>query len=336
MPDTPTPDLLRVQNLRTSFSTNGQDVVVVDGVDLVVPRGTTLGLVGESGSGKSVTAMSIVGLVGEGGTIQPGSVIEFEGKSLTSMPERELRELRGDEISMIFQEPMTSLNPIIRVGDQVAEVLRLHSSVSKRESRARAVEMLEQVGIAAAARRARDYPHQLSGGMRQRIMIAMALICTPKLLIADEPTTALDITIQAQILELLRGLRDARDMSILLITHDLGVVAEMAEEVAVMYAGRVVERGPTAAVLRDPQHPYTRALIQSVPKLGKDATQRLASIPSTVPSPGNWPVGCKFASRCPFAFDRCIEEEPPMFAAGEQEAKCWLFDPAEPRSTVAA
>jgi oligopeptide/dipeptide ABC transporter ATP-binding protein len=310
-------------------------VRVVDGVDLVLHRGATLGLVGESGSGKSVTAMSIVGLVGDGGVIEPGSTIEFEGRDLTALPERELRAIRGGEISMIFQEPMTSLNPVMRVGEQVAEVLRLHSGVTKRESRIRAVEMLDQVGIAAPERRARDYPHQLSGGMRQRIMIAMALICTPKVLIADEPTTALDITIQAQILELLRELRDARDMSILLITHDLGVVAEMAEEVAVMYAGEVVERGPTAAVLHEPKHPYTQALIQSVPKLGMDATERLAAIPGTVPAPGAWPEGCRFAARCPFAFDKCRTQAPPMFVAGSQEAACWLLEPGRAERAVA-
>lgn len=317
-------ELLRVENLRTSFTSGQGSVRVVDGVDLVMRRGQTLGLVGESGSGKSVTAMSIVGLIGDAGRIEPGSRIEFEGRDLAGFSDRELRTVRGGEISMIFQEPMTSLNPTMRVGAQVAEVLRLHSNVSRRDAAQRAVEVLESVGIAAAARRARDYPHQLSGGMRQRVMIAMALIGSPKLLIADEPTTALDITIQAQILELLRQLRDGSDMSILLITHDLGVVSEMAEEVAVMYAGKVVERGPTSAVLRDPKHPYTRALIGSVPALGATYAQRLTAIPGTVPPATAWPTGCRFAPRCEFAFDRCRAEQPPSFTVGVQEAACWL------------
>jgi oligopeptide/dipeptide ABC transporter ATP-binding protein len=317
-------ELLRVENLRTSFVSGGGSVRVVDGVDLVVHRGTTLGLVGESGSGKSVTAMSVVGLLGDAGRIEPGSRIEFEGHDLANASEREVRAIRGGKIAMIFQEPMTSLNPVMRVGAQVAEVLRLHSDVSRADAHRRAVEVLESVGIAAAARRARDYPHQLSGGMRQRVMIAMALICSPQLLIADEPTTALDITIQAQILNLLRDLRDGSEMSILLITHDLGVVAEMAEEVAVMYAGQVIERGPTADVLHRPQHPYTRALIQSIPALGATHAQRLSAIPGTVPAATDWPVGCRFAARCEFAFDRCLTEAPPAFQVGTQQANCWL------------
>jgi len=323
-------DLLRVENLRVSFSSGKRTVRVVDGVDLTLRRGATLGLVGESGSGKSVTAMSIMGLLDAAGSTEPGSSIAFDGRELTELGEPDLRVLRGSDIAMIFQEPMTSLNPVMRVGEQIAEVVRLHTSATRAEAATRAVEMLDLVGIATPELRARDFPHQLSGGMRQRIMIAMALVCTPKLLIADEPTTALDITIQAQILQLLRSLREASDMAMLLITHDLGVVTEMAEDVAVMYAGEVVERGRTADVLRRPQHPYTRALINTVPKLKASQDEPLEAIPGTVPSPANWPVGCRFADRCAFAFDKCRIEAPPMFQLEDQEAACWLHENGEP------
>ncbi len=332
--------LLRVENLRTHFHTRAGVVRAVDGVDLEVEEGRTLGLVGESGCGKSVTALSIMRLVDPPGRVEPKSRILFAGRDLAQLEEPELRAIRGNEISMIFQEPMTSLNPVYPVGDQVAEVVRIHRRLGRREARERAVEMLRLVGIQSAERRADDSPHQLSGGMRQRVMIAMALACDPQLLIADEPTTALDVTIQAQILELMKDLRDRLGMAILLITHDLGVVAEMCDDVAVMYAGRVVERGPVEAVFRSPQHPYTEALLHSIPVLGMTQAEPLKVIRGMVPSPLRWPPGCRFAARCDHAFDRCLHEDPPLFATGPgqgpgsrpaaeaaiQRSACWLCE----------
>jgi oligopeptide/dipeptide ABC transporter ATP-binding protein len=318
--------LLRVTNLRTSFATEAGLVRAVDGVDLQLDTGATLGVVGESGSGKSVTALSIMGLLDERGRIEPGSSIVFEGRELTKLSERELGKVRGNEISMIFQEPMTSLNPVFRVGDQIAEAVSLHENVGGKEAMQRAQAMLELVGIPEAGRRLRDYPHQLSGGMRQRVMIGMALACNPKLLIADEPTTALDVTIQAQILELMNDLRERLGMSIMLITHDLGVVAETCDEVAVMYGGRVVERGAVEDVFGSPQHPYTEALLQSIPMLGMTQAEKLRVIRGNVPSPLNWPQGCRFAPRCDYAFDRCLEELPPLYQAGAQESACFLCE----------
>jgi peptide/nickel transport system ATP-binding protein/oligopeptide transport system ATP-binding protein len=256
--------LLRVENLRTWFDTRSGVMKAVDGVDLDVREGKTLGIVGESGSGKSVTALSIMRLIERPGRILPGSHIYFEGNDLAAIPERELERVRGNRMSMVFQEPMTSLNPVHTVGDQIIEAIRLHRRMSARQARERAIELLELVGIPSPERRVDAFPHQMSGGMRQRVMIAMALACEPKLLIADEPTTALDVTIQAQILELLRQLRDRLAMAVILITHDLGVVAEMCDDVAVMYAGEVVERGSVEAVFRSPQHPYTEALLRSI------------------------------------------------------------------------
>ena len=317
--------LLRVEGLRTSFATAAGRLRAVDGVDLEIEQGKTLGVVGESGSGKSVTALSIMRLIDAPGRIEPGSRIIFEGRDLAGLRERAMEDVRGNDISMIFQEPMTSLNPVFTVGDQIGEAVRLHQKVSEREAVERAVEMMELVGIPEARRRLRDYPHQMSGGMRQRVMIAMALSCNPKLLIADEPTTALDVTIQAQILELMKDLRDRLGMSILLITHDLGVVAEMVDDVAVMYAGRVVERGPVAEVFETPQHPYTEALLHSIPLLGMTQAQPLKVIRGTVPSPLEWPVGCRFRPRCDYAFDRCIED-PPLLDAPPQESACWLCE----------
>ena len=317
---------LVVENLRTHFHTRAGLVRAVDGVDLEVSAGRTLGVVGESGSGKSVTALSIMRLIDPPGRIEPGSRIRFGGRDLVQLDEEELRELRGNEISMIFQEPMTSLNPVFTIGDQIVEAVRLHRPVSSAAAKERALEMLSLVGIPSPRLRFRDYPHQLSGGMRQRVMIAMALACEPKLLIADEPTTALDVTIQAQILDLMAKLRREFGMAIMLITHDLGVVAEMCDDVAVMYAGRVVERGSAEAVFRSPQHPYTEALMHSIPVLGATQAQPLKVIRGMVPSPLAWPRGCRFAARCDYTFDRCLHDDPPLMRAGVQRAACWLCE----------
>ena len=318
--------LLQVEGLRTYFETRAGVMRAVDGVDLSIAPGRTLGVVGESGSGKSVTALSIMRLIDRPGRIEPGSRILFEGRELATATEDELQEIRGNEISMIFQEPMTSLNPVYTVGTQIAEAVRLHKGASQRAALDRAVEMLRLVGIASPERRVKDYPHQMSGGMRQRAMIAMALACDPKLLIADEPTTALDVTIQAQILELMKELRDRLGMAIMLITHDLGVVAEMVDEVAVMYAGRVVDRGPVDSIFRSPQHPYTEALLHSIPLLGMTQAEPLKVIRGMVPSPLNWPVGCRYATRCDYVFDRCRREDPPLLEAGDQRSACWLCE----------
>ena len=316
--------LLEVRGLHTHFATRKGPIRAVDGVDLTIERGRTLCLVGESGSGKSLTALSIMGLVDPPGHVLPGSSIRFDGRELTGASERELQQLRGGDVSMIFQEPMTSLNPAHTVGRQIAEAVLLHRDVSAAQARKVAIEMLTLVGVPAPEQRVDDHPHRLSGGMRQRVMIAMALACDPQLLIADEPTTALDVTIQAQILDLMRRLRDQLGMAILLITHDLGVVAEMADEVAVMYGGRVVERGPVADVFARPQHPYTEALLHSIPVLGMRRDERLRVIPGMVPSPRNWPIGCRFAARCEHAFDRCTAEYPPEIVVDAQTSACWL------------
>jgi oligopeptide/dipeptide ABC transporter ATP-binding protein len=318
--------MLSVHSLHTHFHTRAGVMRAVDGVDLEIDAGGTLGVVGESGCGKSVTALSIMRLVDPPGRIEAGSKIVFAGRDLTELDEESLREIRGNEISMIFQEPMTSLNPVLTVGDQVMEAVVLHRKVGSSAARERALEMLNLVGISSPERRFGDHPHQLSGGMRQRVMIAMALACEPKLLIADEPTTALDVTIQAQIMELMRDLQQRLGMAIMLITHDLGVVAEMCDDVAVMYAGRVVERGSAATVFRTPQHPYTEALLHSIPMLGMTQSQRLRVIRGMVPSPLAWPAGCRFASRCDYAFDRCLREDPPLLQAGAQQAACWLCE----------
>ena len=320
------PELLRVENLRTGFYTRGGLLRAVDGVDFEIRQGATLGLVGESGCGKSVTALSVMRLVDRPGRIEHGSRILFEDRDLAALDERELEDIRGNEISMIFQEPMTSLNPVFTVGDQIAESLQLHEKLTGREALVRAVEMMQLVGIPSAERRVHDYPHQMSGGMRQRVMIAMALCCNPKLLIADEPTTALDVTVQAQILELMKELRERLGMSILLITHDLGVIAEMVDDVAVMYAGRIVERGPVASIFESPQHPYTEALLRSIPLLGMTYAEPLRAIRGMVPNPLEWPAGCRFAPRCDYAFDRCLAEDPPLMEASPQESACWLCE----------
>ncbi|HUP32231.1 MAG TPA: ABC transporter ATP-binding protein [Gaiellaceae bacterium] len=319
-------DLLRVESLRTWFYTHGGVLRAVDGVDLTIAPGGTLGLVGESGSGKSVTALSVMRLVDPPGRIEPGSRILLEGRDLMALDERAMTKVRGKEISMIFQEPMTSLNPVFTVGEQITEAVRLHERLGAKAARAKAVEMLQLVGIPSAERRVHEYPHHMSGGMRQRVMIGMALSCNPKLLIADEPTTALDVTVQAQILELMKELRERLGMSILLITHDLGVVAEMVDEVAVMYAGRIVERGPVADVFANPQHPYTEALLRSIPIVGMTYEQPLKAIRGIVPNPLEWPAGCRFAPRCDYAFARCLTDDPKLLPAGLQESACWLSE----------
>jgi len=305
--------LLEVENLQTHFGTPDGVVRAVEGVSLYVNAGETLGIVGESGCGKSVTAMSILRLIQE----PPGKIagaIRFEGRNLLEVSEQEMREIRGNAISMIFQEPMTSLNPVLTVGRQIGETLQLHQGLSSRDAENRAVEMLVLVGIPAPERRVREYPHQLSGGMRQRVMIAMALACNPKLLIADEPTTALDVTIQAQILDLMRDLKKRLGSAIMLITHDLGVVAEMCQRVVVMYAGRKVEEGAVEEIFARPMHPYTRGLLGSVPKLGSSLVDggrgKLAEITGLVPSLRQKIVGCPFAGRCPMATELCERVAP--------------------------
>jgi oligopeptide/dipeptide ABC transporter ATP-binding protein len=326
-------DLLRVEALRTYFYTRGGLVRAVDGVDLAVQPGRTIGVVGESGSGKSVTALSIMRLIDAPGRIEPGSRVLLGNRDLAVLGEKELRRVRGNEISMIFQEPMTSLNPVFTVGEQIAEAVRVHSRVGAAAANRRAVEMLQLVGIPSAERRVHEYPHQMSGGMRQRVMIAIALACEPRLLIADEPTTALDVTIQAQILELMRKLRDRLGMAMMLITHDLGIIAEMADDVAVMYAGRIVERGPVDSIFRSPQHPYTEALLHSIPLLGMSQEEPLKVIHGMVPSALSWPAGCRFAPRCDHAFDRCWKDDPPLMRVGTQSSACWLCEDG-PRPAV--
>ncbi len=314
--------LLEVRDLVTEFVTARGVVRAVDGVSLSVAAGKTLGVVGESGCGKSVTALSIMRLVAPPGRIAGGSVY-YAGSNLTTVSETAMRAIRGNRIAMIFQDPMTSLNPVFTVGAQIGEAMRLHHKASRRAARELAIEMLGKVGIAAPEQRVDAYPHELSGGMRQRVMIAMALACKPDLLIADEPTTALDVTIQAQILELLRTLQRELGTAILLITHDLGVVAESCDEVVVMYAGRIVERATTAELFARPRHPYTHGLLASVPSLDS-ARGRLKEIPGMVPSLHELPRGCKFADRCSSVQDRCRGDEPALVTLGESQVRCYF------------
>ncbi len=307
-------ELLEVTNLRTQFPTRAGLVKAVDGVSFLLGEGELLGLVGESGCGKSITALSVMRLISPPGKITNGS-IKFKGEELTTASDERLREVRGNDIAMIFQDPMTSLNPVFSVGEQIAEALRLHRNLNRKEAWAAAIEAMKEVSIPSPERRVSDYPHQLSGGMRQRVMIAMALACDPELLIADEPTTALDVTIQAQILELLDELRRTRKLAVLLITHDLGVVAEVADRVCVMYTGKIVEESGVDELFADPKHPYTRGLLRSVPKLtetGFAKAERLQTIEGTVPSPTNLPFGCHFAPRCVHRMDICTEGEIPL------------------------
>jgi peptide/nickel transport system ATP-binding protein len=303
--------LLEVRNLRTHFQVDDGEFPAVDGVSFSLEPGRTLGIVGESGCGKSVTALSLMRLIpNPPGRIASGEVL-FEGVDLLKLKPAEMRERRGNQISMIFQEPMTSLNPAFTVGDQIVEVILRHRPVTKQQATAHAIEMLRRVRIPSPERRFEEYPHKLSGGMRQRVMIAMALACDPRLLIADEPTTALDVTIQAQILDLMRRLREETGAAIMVITHDLGVIAEIAHEVIVMYAGRVIERAEVGALFRDPQHPYTIGLLGSIPRLTSEQA-RLTTIEGVVPNPLAMPAGCRFHPRCPFALEECLRLDPPL------------------------
>jgi len=321
--------LLEVKDLQTHFPTRAGLVRAVDGVSFHLDRGELLGLVGESGCGKSITALSVMRLIAPPGKIVNGEIL-FDGKDLLKLSDAEMREMRGDDIAMIFQDPMTSLNPVFTVGEQIAEALRLHRKMSRSEARKATIEAMREVAIPDSARRLDDYPHQLSGGMRQRIMIAMALACNPKLLIADEPTTALDVTIQAQILELLNELRKQRELAVLLITHDLGVVAEVADRVAVMYTGRIVEQSPVDELFARPKHPYTEGLLRSVPKLTIDDVtrkERLETIEGVVPSPTDLPPGCHFAPRCVHRMPRCTEGRIPLYELdGGVQVRCVLYD----------
>ncbi|MDH3205922.1 MAG: ABC transporter ATP-binding protein [Gemmatimonadota bacterium] len=318
------PALLSVRDLRTWFFTDQGVAKAVDGVSFDVRAGETLGIVGESGCGKTVTSLSVLGLLPQPpARVMEGSSVRLRGEELIGSGERRMRALRGNEISMIFQEPMSSLNPVYKIGGQIAESLRLHRGMDRKAARAEAVRLLAEVGLSEPERRVDEYPHQLSGGMRQRVMIAMALSCEPSLLIADEPTTALDVTVQAQILELLAELRGKFGMAVLLITHDLGVVAEVCDRVVVMYAGQIVETGTVYDIFGEPAHPYTRGLLDSLPSV-EDPGKRLDSIPGTVPNPIDWPTGCRFRARCPLATEGC-ELPQDLVELGEEgrTARCW-------------
>jgi peptide/nickel transport system ATP-binding protein/oligopeptide transport system ATP-binding protein len=307
--------LLTVDDLTTSFRTGGGEVTAVENVSFGIRKGEILGVVGESGSGKSVTALAIMGLLPRPSALIRGGSIQFEGQNLLGLSDRAMQRLRGPGVAMVFQEPMTSLNPVFTIGEQIIETIRAHERLSQRESFGRAVEMLEKVGIPSAAARMADYPHQLSGGQRQRVMLAIALVCRPRLLIADEPTTALDVTIQAQILDLLMDLRDEFGMAIMMITHNMGVIAETADRVLVMYAGRVVEQAAVGRLFDDPLHPYTRGLLSCVPTLDQDQ-ERLIAIPGNLPEPSRRPSGCRFSARCGYAVGACSAGVPrlEMFA----------------------
>ena len=327
--------VLEVADLQVEFATRNGIARVLNHVGFDLEKGRTLGIVGESGCGKSMTALSIMGLVpSPPGRIAGGS-IRLNGEDLLQASDRRMREVRGNEISMIFQEPMTSLNPVFSVGEQIAESVRLHQGLSARDAEARAIEMLKAVGIPAAEQRVKEYPHQLSGGMRQRVMIAMALACNPSVLIADEPTTALDVTVQAQIFDLLEELQERTHTAIILITHDMGAIAEMADRVVVMYAGRIVEEGKVEAILESPQHPYTQGLISCVPHLDPDPSPerpKLVEIPGVVPALTALGEGCAFAPRCGQSLARCQSEVPPIFdAGGRHRAACWLMAEGDAR-----
>jgi oligopeptide/dipeptide ABC transporter ATP-binding protein len=324
--------LLDVRDLKIYFETEDGTVKAADGVSFRIDKGETLGLVGESGCGKTVTSLGILRLISPPGKIVSGEIF-FNGRDLLKLSEEAIRQIRGNAISMVFQEPMTSLNPVFRVGDQIGEVLRIHRKASRKEAIEAAVRLLDEVEIPDARRRARDYPHQMSGGMRQRVMIAMAIACRPALVIADEPTTALDVTIQAQILEILRQLRSDYNLSVLLITHNLGVIAEFADRVAVMYAGRIVEEAETRDLYKSPKHPYTVGLLRSLPDISAGSAperagkKRLETIEGSVPDLIHMPPGCSFAPRCPSVMPRCSERFPETFPVGERHyARCFLYD----------
>ncbi|MGP4070946.1 ABC transporter ATP-binding protein [Piscibacillus sp. B03] len=317
--------LLDIKDLRTSFFVDGNEIKAVDGVSFKLKKGRTIGIVGESGSGKSITALSILRLLENPGKVVGGE-INFKGKDLTKVSDREMRQIRGNEISMIFQEPMTSLNPVYTVGQQIRETLKVHQGLGKESGTKKGVELLELVGIPSPKERIKQYPHELSGGMRQRVMIAMALACNPELLIADEPTTALDVTIQAQILELINKLQEEIGMSVIMITHDMGVVAETCDDVAVMYGGKVVEFADVNTIFKDPKHPYTIGLLNSIPRHDVDVDE-LEPIRGSVPSPKDMPDGCRFAPRCPFATDLCMNELPKLDEVSNgNEVRCWIYD----------
>jgi peptide/nickel transport system ATP-binding protein/oligopeptide transport system ATP-binding protein len=318
-------ELLKIEELKTVFRTEAGVARAVDGVSFSVGRGETVGLVGESGCGKSVTALSIMRLVTDPpGRIEEGRIL-FEGRDLLGLSEKEMRNVRGNEISIVFQEPLSSLNPVFTCGEQIREAIAFHQGFGRRRSKEKAIEMLRIVRIPDAEKRYRSYPHQMSGGMRQRVMIAMALSCQPKLLIADEPSTALDVSVQAQIIELLSELQREMDMAVLLITHDLSVVAQMAGRVVVMYAGIVVEESPAGELFRSPAHPYTGGLIESLPRLGQ-RVERLPMIPGTVPDPLHLPEGCRFSDRCRSRFEKCSSEPPLFDLPGGRRARCWLCE----------
>lgn len=318
-------NLLEIKGLKTYFFTEEATVRAVDGVDLTLKKRETLGIVGESGCGKSMMSLSIMGLVPN----PPGKIVDgeirFKGKDLRQVSDTEYRKIRGNQISMIFQEPMTSLNPVFTIGRQLREVFQYHQGMSKAEAEKKSIEMLRLVGISMPERRIHEYPNQLSGGMRQRVMIAMALACSPELLIADEPTTALDVTIQAQILKLMGELKSKMDTSIILITHNLGVVAQMADKIMVMYAGKVMEYSDTKSIFRDPKHPYTEGLLDSIPKID-NPVERLSAITGTVPSPNNFPKGCRFHPRCKYAMPICLEQEPDLMPVEDDRfVRCWKY-----------
>lgn len=317
--------LLEVKNLTTEFKLKRGIVRAVDDVSFSIDKGEILAIVGESGSGKSVTSLSIMGLLQKPGRIAGGEIL-FKSQDLTKLSQKELQKIRGNKISMIFQEPMTSLNPVMRIKDQIMESIMTHMQVSKKEALERTVEMLATVGIPSAAERANDYPHQMSGGMRQRVMTAMALACEPELLIADEPTTALDVTIQAQILELLYRMREKFHMAVLLITHDLGVVSEAADRVIVMYCGKIMEEADVRSLFANPLHPYTSGLLRSIPQIDDERDQRLYMIKGLVPNPLNMPPGCPFSDRCDRSMERCATAMPELKEVGGHKVRCFLYD----------
>ena len=317
--------VLEVRGLSTSFSTDNGIIPVVNNIDFTVKRQEVVGIVGESGCGKSVTSLSIMGLIPtSNGKVEGG--IYFNGENLANFSEKKMRSIRGNEIAMIFQEPMTSLNPVFTIGEQLNEAINIHCKWSNKKASEYTIQMLQKVGLPRAEQLINEYPHQLSGGMRQRVMIAMAMLCNPKLLIADEPTTALDVTIQAQILELMKKLNKETDTSIIMITHDLGVVAEMCQRIIVMYSGKIVEEADVRTIFKEPKHPYTVGLIQSVPDM-REKKERLYSIPGNVPKPGSIEFGCHFAPRCPHAHDRCFTDTPDLTTLKNgQKVRCWLYE----------